>query len=101
MQPTLLRAMAAIATAAGMSMRRWDFVAAYLQGDLEQNEVVYCHATLATPRLEPTDTPMFARLLNRSTGWHRPAGADGSDHSSLGSSNLDSSSVDRIHVCSL
>eukprot|EP00965_Chrysotila_dentata_P138585 4583996-Pleurochrysis_carterae.AAC.1 len=25
-------------------MRRWDFVAAYLQGDLEQNEVVYCHA---------------------------------------------------------
>eukprot|EP00965_Chrysotila_dentata_P009914 323156-Pleurochrysis_carterae.AAC.1 len=24
-------------------MRRWDFVAAYLQGDLEPGEVVYCH----------------------------------------------------------
>eukprot|EP00966_Prymnesium_polylepis_P293627 6781325-Prymnesium_polylepis.1 len=23
-------------------MRRWDFVAAYLQGDLEDGEVVYC-----------------------------------------------------------
>eukprot|EP00965_Chrysotila_dentata_P222801 6193190-Pleurochrysis_carterae.AAC.2 len=44
MRDTSLRALAAIASAAGMRMRRWDFVAAYLQGDLEQNEVVYCHA---------------------------------------------------------
>eukprot|EP00965_Chrysotila_dentata_P105991 3500124-Pleurochrysis_carterae.AAC.1 len=26
----------------GLSMRRWDFVPAYLRGDLEQGEVVYC-----------------------------------------------------------
>eukprot|EP00965_Chrysotila_dentata_P035922 1195624-Pleurochrysis_carterae.AAC.1 len=34
-----------------MRMRRWDFVAAYLQGELEQDEVVYCHAPpgYATP----------------------------------------------------
>eukprot|EP00965_Chrysotila_dentata_P022599 748337-Pleurochrysis_carterae.AAC.1 len=25
-------------------MRRWDFVAAYLQGELQSGEVVYCHA---------------------------------------------------------
>eukprot|EP00965_Chrysotila_dentata_P219009 6190887-Pleurochrysis_carterae.AAC.1 len=25
-------------------MRRWDFVVVYLQGDLEQDKVVYCHA---------------------------------------------------------
>eukprot|EP00965_Chrysotila_dentata_P029810 991224-Pleurochrysis_carterae.AAC.1 len=44
MRPTSLRALAAIANAAGMRMRKWDFVAAYLQGDLEKNEVVYFHA---------------------------------------------------------
>ena len=26
-----------------MRMRRWDFVAAYLQGQLEVGEVVYCY----------------------------------------------------------
>eukprot|EP00965_Chrysotila_dentata_P063143 2092391-Pleurochrysis_carterae.AAC.1 len=25
-------------------MRRWDFIAAYLQGELEHGEVVYCRA---------------------------------------------------------
>eukprot|EP00965_Chrysotila_dentata_P121947 4030566-Pleurochrysis_carterae.AAC.1 len=44
MPPTSPRALAAIANSAGMRMRRWDFVAAYLQADLEQNEVIYCHA---------------------------------------------------------
>eukprot|EP00965_Chrysotila_dentata_P059289 1968116-Pleurochrysis_carterae.AAC.1 len=44
MRPTSLRALAAMANSAGMRMRRWDFVAAYLQGELEQDEVVYCHA---------------------------------------------------------
>eukprot|EP00965_Chrysotila_dentata_P234967 6200477-Pleurochrysis_carterae.AAC.1 len=28
----------------GMLMRRWDFVAAYLQGKLQDGEVVYCYA---------------------------------------------------------
>eukprot|EP00965_Chrysotila_dentata_P116967 3865956-Pleurochrysis_carterae.AAC.1 len=44
MQPTSLRALAAIANSSQMKMRRWDFVAAYLQGSLVRNEVVYCHA---------------------------------------------------------
>eukprot|EP00965_Chrysotila_dentata_P121608 4020175-Pleurochrysis_carterae.AAC.4 len=43
MSPTSLRALAAIANTAGMRM--WDFVVtAYLQGELEQNAIVYCHA---------------------------------------------------------
>ena len=42
MRPTSLRAIAAIAAARGYSMRRWDFVAAYLQGELLPDEVVYC-----------------------------------------------------------
>eukprot|EP00965_Chrysotila_dentata_P102997 3399874-Pleurochrysis_carterae.AAC.1 len=44
MSPTSLRALSAIANSEHMKMRRWDFVAAYLQGDLERDEVVYCHA---------------------------------------------------------
>eukprot|EP00965_Chrysotila_dentata_P164870 5443882-Pleurochrysis_carterae.AAC.1 len=42
MRATSLRTLAALAVKRGMSMRRWDFVAAYLQGDLEEGEVVYC-----------------------------------------------------------
>eukprot|EP00965_Chrysotila_dentata_P098748 3264961-Pleurochrysis_carterae.AAC.1 len=44
MRPTSLRALASIAAGTGMLMRRWDFVAAYLQGELQDGEVVYCHA---------------------------------------------------------
>eukprot|EP00965_Chrysotila_dentata_P047830 1586321-Pleurochrysis_carterae.AAC.1 len=44
MRPTSLRAVAAIANSSNMKMRRWDFGAAYLQGSLERDEVVYCHA---------------------------------------------------------
>eukprot|EP00965_Chrysotila_dentata_P097391 3219290-Pleurochrysis_carterae.AAC.1 len=44
MRPTSLRALAAIANSSQMKMRQWDFVAAYLQGSLERDEVVYCHA---------------------------------------------------------
>eukprot|EP00965_Chrysotila_dentata_P043232 1436351-Pleurochrysis_carterae.AAC.1 len=43
MRPTSLRALASLAAGSGMLMRRWDFVAAYLQGELQQGEVVYCH----------------------------------------------------------
>eukprot|EP00965_Chrysotila_dentata_P124437 4112851-Pleurochrysis_carterae.AAC.2 len=44
MRPTSLRVLAALAAANNMRMRRWDFVAAYLQGELQDGEVVYCHA---------------------------------------------------------
>ena len=42
MRGTSLRILSAIAGQYNLSMRRWDFVSAYLQGDLEQGEVVYC-----------------------------------------------------------
>eukprot|EP00965_Chrysotila_dentata_P029999 998925-Pleurochrysis_carterae.AAC.1 len=42
MRATSLRVLAAIAARDNLSMRRWDFIAAYLQGELEQGEVVYC-----------------------------------------------------------
>eukprot|EP00965_Chrysotila_dentata_P080570 2658549-Pleurochrysis_carterae.AAC.1 len=38
------RVLAALAAANNMRMRRWDFVAAYLQGELQDGEVVYCYA---------------------------------------------------------
>ena len=42
MRSTSLRALSAISAKHGMCMRRWDFVAAYLQGSLLDGEVVYC-----------------------------------------------------------
>eukprot|EP00965_Chrysotila_dentata_P172732 5700381-Pleurochrysis_carterae.AAC.1 len=42
MRATSLRVLAAIAAKDRLTMRRWDFIAAYLQGELEQGEVVYC-----------------------------------------------------------
>eukprot|EP00965_Chrysotila_dentata_P216210 6189247-Pleurochrysis_carterae.AAC.9 len=42
MRATSLRTLASLAARRGLSMRRWDFVAAYLQGELEPGEVVYC-----------------------------------------------------------
>eukprot|EP00965_Chrysotila_dentata_P117263 3875219-Pleurochrysis_carterae.AAC.7 len=62
MRPTSLRALAAIANAAGMRMRSWDFVAAYLQGDLEQNEVVYCHAPPGYATLGADGRPRICRV---------------------------------------
>eukprot|EP00965_Chrysotila_dentata_P034836 1159707-Pleurochrysis_carterae.AAC.1 len=53
MRGTSLRALASLAASMGMRMRRWDFVAAYLQGELEPGEVVYCHR-LDTPSPGPT-----------------------------------------------
>ena len=39
-----LRLLAAYASQHEMKIRRWDFVSAYLQGELEEGEVTYCHA---------------------------------------------------------
>eukprot|EP00965_Chrysotila_dentata_P096421 3186535-Pleurochrysis_carterae.AAC.1 len=44
MRATSLRALAVLAARTNLSMRQWDFVAAYLQSDLEEGEVVYCRA---------------------------------------------------------
>ena len=42
MRSSTLRLLCAISSKWGLHMRRWDFVAAYLQGTLEEGEVVYC-----------------------------------------------------------
>ena len=44
MRASSLRVLSAAAAQLGLSMRRWDFVAAYLQGELLDDEVVYCYA---------------------------------------------------------
>eukprot|EP00965_Chrysotila_dentata_P075984 2511214-Pleurochrysis_carterae.AAC.1 len=62
MRPTSLRALAAIANSSQMKMRRWDFVAAYLQGSLERNEVVYCHAPPGYATLGADGRPRVCRI---------------------------------------
>ena len=42
MRGTSLRLLSSLAGQHGLMMRRWDFVSAFLQGDLEQGEVIYC-----------------------------------------------------------
>ena len=42
MRGTSLRMLSSIAGQVGLKMRRWDFVSAFLQGELEKGEVVYC-----------------------------------------------------------
>ena len=42
MRGTSLRLLSSIAGQHGLLMRRWDFVSAFLQGELEDGEVVYC-----------------------------------------------------------
>ena len=44
MRGTSLRMLSAIAGQYGLLMRRWDFVSAFLQAELEKDEVVYCSA---------------------------------------------------------
>ena len=43
MRGTSLRLLTELAARSHMRMRRWDFVAAYLQGELLEGEVVYCY----------------------------------------------------------
>ena len=42
MRSTSLRLLCSLAARMNLHMRRWDFVAAYLQGELLEDEVVYC-----------------------------------------------------------
>eukprot|EP00965_Chrysotila_dentata_P004041 131092-Pleurochrysis_carterae.AAC.1 len=59
-------------------MRRWDFVAAYLQGELQSGEVVYCHAppgyaTLGTdgrPRICRVEKPIYG-MAQAGRRWQR------------------------------
>eukprot|EP00965_Chrysotila_dentata_P093704 3097255-Pleurochrysis_carterae.AAC.1 len=44
-------------------MRRWDFVAAYLQGELEQGEVVYCHPPPGYETIGPDGKTRICRVV--------------------------------------
>eukprot|EP00965_Chrysotila_dentata_P044438 1477496-Pleurochrysis_carterae.AAC.1 len=43
-------------------MRRWDFVAAYLQGELEPGEVVYCHPPPGYATIGADGRPRLCRV---------------------------------------
>ena len=46
-----------------MRMRRFDFVAAYLQGQLESGEAVYCHAPPGYERFDTDGCPMICKVV--------------------------------------
>ena len=55
---------AAVAAREGLSMNRWDFVAAFLQGTLEPGEVTYCHPPPGYERehLDSQGRPMVCEI---------------------------------------
>ena len=63
MRPTSLRALCALAASRDMHMHRWDFVSAYLQGELLEDEVVYCHMPPGYDKARGTDNrPRVCRI---------------------------------------
>ena len=46
-----------------MGLHRWDFVSAYLQGELEPGEVVYCSAPPGFERNDADGQPMCCRIV--------------------------------------
>lgn len=62
MRSTTLRLLSAVAARQRMHMRRWDFVAAYLQGSLESEEVVYCHSPPGYETLGADGKPKILRI---------------------------------------
>jgi len=63
MRGTSLRLLSAVAARSGMRMRRWDFVAAYLQGELLEGEVVYCLPPPGYARKGKDGRPMICKVV--------------------------------------
>eukprot|EP00965_Chrysotila_dentata_P100581 3323973-Pleurochrysis_carterae.AAC.1 len=63
MRATSLRTLASLAAQRGLSMRRWDFVAAYLQGELEQGELVHCHPPPGYETIGPDGKTRICRVV--------------------------------------
>ena len=63
MRGTSLRLLSAVAARSGMRMRRWDFVAAYLQGELLDGEVVYCLPPPGYARIGKDGKPMICKIV--------------------------------------
>ena len=78
MRGTTLRLLSAVAARGGFHLRRWDFVAAYLQGSLEPGEVVYCfgppgHETTGAdgrPRILRIEKPVYG-MAQSGRRWQR------------------------------
>ena len=63
MRGTSLRVLSNLAANAGMRMRRYDFVAAYLQGELLEGETVYCFAPPGVERKGSDGRNQICRIL--------------------------------------
>ena len=63
MRGTSLRVLSNLAANAGMRMRRYDFVAAYLQGELLEGETVYCFAPPGVERKGADGRNQICRIL--------------------------------------
>eukprot|EP00965_Chrysotila_dentata_P012420 408618-Pleurochrysis_carterae.AAC.1 len=63
MRATSLRTLASLAAQRGLAMRRWDFVAAYLQGELEPGEVVYCRPPPGYETIGPDGKTRVCRVV--------------------------------------
>ena len=79
MKGSSLRMLSAIAGQLNLSMRRWDFVSAFLQGTLEDGESVYClpppghHGTLGAdgrPRVWKATKPVYG-MAQAGRRWQR------------------------------
>ena len=79
MRGTSLRLLSSIAGQYGLKMRRWDFVSAFLQGNLESGEVVYCspppgpHGTLGADnrqRVWRVNKPVYG-MAQAGRRWQR------------------------------
>ena len=79
MRGTSLRMLSALAGQHGFLMRRWDFVSAFLQGDLEDGEVVYCspppgpHGTIGADgrqRIWKVNKPVYG-MAQAGRRWQR------------------------------
>jgi hypothetical protein len=62
MRPASLRVLTALAASRRMFMRRWDFVAAYLQGALEPGEVNYCSCPPGHEEFDEDGEPLIYRV---------------------------------------
>ena len=63
MRPGSLRLLSSLAAKYDLGMRRWDFVSAFLQGDLLDDEVVYCSAPPGHPRIGADGQPQIVKVL--------------------------------------
>ena len=63
MRTPTLRVLASVAAKLGMRMRRWDFVAAYLQGELLEGEDVWCSPPRGHVKLDSDGVPMVCKVV--------------------------------------